>query len=188
MEGGIPWPPPESFSTDQVTVTDVPRDGNCLFYSLLRGDTKLKNVKILRKRLMHELAMMRHEECHDSSYTWEFLTMHAIEDRNKEAGNGWIHTTSFEEYIADMLHATPYAASTRWGGDHEILLYTRIYLQYVAVYHEVEGTYKRMFDYGFEGVTPRSTDNVHLLLLDCDHYKFLTLNTTNKKRKTNRNY
>lgn len=112
--------------------------------------------------------------------------MNAIEDRKKEAGNGWIHTSSFEEYTSGMLHATPYAASTRWGGDHENFLYTRIYLQYVVVYHEVEGTYKRLFDYAFQGLTSISSDNVHLLLLHVDHYKFLTLNTTNNKRKNRR--
>ena len=55
------WPPQEIFSPDQVTVTDVPGDGNCMFYSLFRGDTNLENVRMVRKRLMDELISMRYE-------------------------------------------------------------------------------------------------------------------------------
>jgi len=144
------WPPQEIFSPDQVTVTDVPGDGNCMFYSLFRGDTNLENVTMVRKRLMDELISMRYEECTESSYTWEFWTMSSIADRNNEVGmNGWIHTESFEEYTEGMLEATPYSPSTRWGGDHELLLYASIFQKNVAVYHLINGRYKKIFENPF---------------------------------------
>ena len=95
------WPPQEIFSPDQVTVTDVPGDGNCMFYSLFCGDTNLENVRMVRKRLMDELISMRYEECMESSYSWEFWTMSSIADRNNEVGmNGWVRRVLPEAFPA----------------------------------------------------------------------------------------
>ena len=68
------------------------------------------------------------------------------------------------------------------------MLYASIFQKNVAVYHLINGRYKKIFEYPFGKKSSESSDDVHLLLREGNHFKFLTINTDTDNWNTVQRY
>jgi hypothetical protein len=179
MADGKTWPPPDKLSRNEVRVTNVTGDGNCLFYCLLPVQQRnVENVRVMRWRLMRKLKEIRHTLVDDFGprrraedfFTWEDRTHMEIMERNTQ-GLSWTHIKTFQEYSKVMTNAGP-SIPPRWGGEFELLLYPKEFNENVAVYEQVDETYILRGLFG--GITLQSSGVYHLLLRNGNHYNILT--------------
>jgi hypothetical protein len=150
MADGKTWPPPEKLSRNEVRVTNVTGNGNCLFYCLLPLQQRnVENVRVMRWRLMTKLKEIRHTLVDDFGprrraedfFTWEDRTHMEIMERNTQ-GYSWTHIKTFQEYSKVMMNAG-HSIPPWWGGEFELLLYPKEFNENVAVYEQVDETYTK---------------------------------------------
>jgi hypothetical protein len=175
------WKPHQQFLSGNVSIIDVPGDGNCLFHAC---NSKLQNcttfmieqASTMRNNLMDYLLRHADEPSGDSgSLTWRDLAMmHAPEIEDEMRCKAFFrHSTvsTLNHYAYYMRIATENRCI--YAKTPELFLIAHRYLLNIAVYQvDPHSSLHYILIQDFVG-DQNNVENVVYLLLHCKHYQHI---------------